>query len=206
MKTSYQKTVQYKSMADVFERNKYNLPQAVSASKSWFNQQVLLLNKQGITPKRALKGYSHEMTTRIIPGKLYLYQYDAKHKDTLPYWDMFPMVFPYEKTKDGFIGLNFHYLPYQLRIKLLDKMMMFASNTNMDETTRLKYSWQMIAGLSKFKLAEPCIKRYLSSNVESQFREILAPDWATAMLLPVEGFVGANKAKVWQESKRSASY
>lgn len=194
------------TMLDVFERNKYNLPQAVRSSKSWFDQQILLLHKQGITSQRAMKGTASEMKSRILPGKLYLYHYDAKHKDTLPYWDRYPLVFPYEATKDGFIGLNFHYLPYQMRIKLLDKMMMFANNKNMDENTRLKYSWNMISGVSKYKFAEPCIKRYLLSHVQSQFREIHAQDWATAMMLPVEGFVGANKVKVWQESKRKASY
>lgn len=190
------------TLLDVFERNKYNLPQATKASKHWFDQQVLLLHKQGITAQRTLKGNADALTAKIVPGKLYLYRYDAKHKDTLPYWDMFPLVFPYEKTSDGFIGLNFHYLPYQMRIKLLDKMLVFRNNRHMDETTKLKYSWQMISGISRYRFAQPCIKRYLSSHVQSSFREIPANDWATAMLLPVEGFVGANKVKVWQESKR----
>lgn len=194
------------TLLDVFERNKYNMPQAVRASKTWFDQQVLLLSKQGITSNKVLRGNTNALKGRIIPGQLYMYRYDAKHKDTLPYWDMFPLVFPYETTKDGFMGLNFHYLPYQLRIKLLDKMLVFKNNKHMDETTRLRYSWQMIAGISKFKMAEPCIKRYLFSQVESQYRLIPANDWATAMMLPVEGFVGANKNKVWMESKRSGKY
>ena len=192
------------SMLDVFEKNKYSLPQASKASKSWFDQQILLLHHQHINGSNVLKT-APQFTSigKIMPGKLYLYRYDAKYKSSLPYWDMFPLVFPYEKTKDGFYGLNFHYLPYQLRIKLLDKMMVFATNKNMDENTRLRYSWQLISGISKFKFAEPCIHRYLNSHIRTQCREITANNWATAMMLPVEGFVGANKAKVWQESKRS---
>jgi hypothetical protein len=33
-------------------------------------------------------------------------------------------------------------------------------------------------------------------------RQIFAPDWATALMLPVEKFVGATKTEVWLDSKR----
>ena len=194
-------------MLDVFEKNRYNLPQATKASKAWFDQQILLLHKQGINGGMALRNAPNFVSIgKIVPGQLYLYRYDAKHKATLPYWDMFPLVFPYEKTKDGFIGLNFHYLPYQIRIKLLDKMMIFATNRNMDESTKLKYSWQMISGISKYKFAEPCIKRYLSSHIQSQCREITAKDWATAMMLPVEGIQMFQLLKIGLSNFRNVKY
>jgi hypothetical protein len=191
---------QQPSLNDVFNRNQYDLKTAVRKSTSWFQQQALLIKKQNITPKNVLKGQN--MFGGIKPGNLYMFLYDAKYKETLPYWDMFPLVFPYEKTKDGFMGLNMHYLPYQLRIQLLDRLMQFANNSRMDETTRLKYSWALIGGVTRFKAAEPCIKHYLNEHVRSSFKLIPAHDWATAMMLPVETFVGASKHAVWQDSKR----
>jgi hypothetical protein len=188
------------SLSDVFNRNQYDLKTAVRKSTSWFQQQALIIKKQNITPKNVLKGQN--MTGNIKPGNLYMFLYEAKNKETLPYWDMFPLVFPYEKTKDGFLGLNMHYLPYQLRVQLLDRLMQFANNNSLNETTRLKYSWSLIGGVTKFKAAEPCIKHYLNNHVRSSFKQIPAQDWATAMMLPVESFVGANKNKVWQDSKR----
>lgn len=189
------------SLHDVFKRNQYDLKTAVRKSTSWFDQQALLIKKQNITAKSVLKGQN--LTATIRPGNLYMFLYDAKHKETLPYWDMFPLVFPYEKTKDGFMGLNMHYLPYQLRVQLLDRLMQFANNKRMDESTKLKYSWSIIGGVSKFKSAEPCIKHYLSAHVKSSFKLIPAQDWATAMMLPVEAFIGASKNAVWQDSKRA---
>jgi hypothetical protein len=112
------------------------------------------------------------------------------------------LVFPFSKTQDGFIGLNMHYLPYKLRIVLLDRLMTFKSNNRLDETTRLKYSWQVIDGVSRFAAAQPCVKQYLMGHVRSQFRQISSGDWATAMLLPVERFVGANKQEIWSQSTR----
>ena len=188
------------TMLDVFERNKYDLATTVKKSKGWFEQQVTLLTKQQLTPAKVLNGNADDLVTRIMPGHLYMYGYDPKGKKDLPYFDRFPLVFPFSKTPDGFIGLNMHYLPYQLRIRLLDALLMFKSNSRMDETTRLKYSWQAIDGVSKFAAAQPCVKRYLSGHIRTKFRQIPSDDWATAMLLPVERFIGASKQEIWSDS------
>ena len=187
---------------DVFERNQYDLATAVKKSNGWFEKEVASLTKQNITPNKVLAGNVDQLVTKIAPGHLYMFMYDPKLKKELPYYDRFPLVFPYAKTPDGFIGLNMHYLPYGLRIQLLDALMTFKTNNRMDETTRLKYSWQLIDGISRYKAAQPCIKQYLGGHVRTQFRKIDSGNWATAMLLPVERFIGANKQEVWAESRK----
>lgn len=191
-----------KSLLDVFERNRYDLSTSVGKSKSWFNQQIMLMSKQKITPNRVMNSESTVFKTRVVPGNMYMFFYDPKGKDTLPYFDRFPLVLPYAKTPDGFIGLNMHYLPYQYRIKLLDKLMQFKNNNKFDETTKIKYSWSLISGLSKFNFANPCIKQYLNEHLRSPLTLINASDWATAMMLPVERFQGASAATVWRDSLR----
>lgn len=190
------------TVKDVFERNKYDLKTAIKKSRSWFDRQVQMLARENLTPQRVIAGNTDQVTTTVLPGHLYMYLYDPKLKETLPYYDRFPLVFPYRKTQDGFIGLNMHYLPYALRIELLDALLAFRNNNRLDETTRLKYSWALIDGVSRYRAAQPCIKQYLMPHVRSQFRRINADDWATAMLLPVERFVGASKQEVWADSKR----
>lgn len=190
------------SLKDVFERNKYDLLTSVKKSRSWFDQQVILMTRQNITPNKVLSGEPSQLVTRILPGNLYMFAYDPKLKKELPYYDRFPLVFPFSKTEDGFLGLNMHYLPYQLRINLLDNLLVFKNNSKIDETTRLKYSWQLIDGVSRYKAAQPCVKHYLSGHVRSQFRKINSNDWATAMLMPVERFIGASKQEVWAESRK----
>jgi len=196
-------TTKNPSMHDVFERNKYDLKTAARKSRAWYTQQVLLLSKQGITPQRMMKEDNSSLKARIIPGNLYMYVYDPKTKATLPYYDRFPLVFPYATAPGGFMGLNMHYLPYQLRIRLLDRLMQFRTNDKMDGTTRLKYSWSLIANVSKFSMAQPCVKHYLLPHVKTSFKKIDVNDWATAMLLPVERFVKAPKEKVWKDSQAS---
>ena len=185
---------------DIFERNKYDLKTAAVRSRSWFQQQARLLAEQNITTRKVLNSNAKQVRTSIVPGSMYMFVYDAKGKDTLPYWDKFPLVLPYKKVAGGFMGLNLHYLPYQPRVMLLQRLMEFATDKNMNENTKIRYSWSLIGGVSKFKWAEPCIKHYLTDHVKSTFRKIDAQDWATAVLLPVEQFVGATKTKVWADS------
>ena len=191
-------------ISNVFEKNQYNLTDAAKKSRAWFEQQALLMMRQQITPNKILKSEPDHLKATLLPGKMYMFLYDPKYKETLPYYDRFPLVLPFRKVQGGFFGLNLHYLPYQLRIKLLDRLMIYASNKKMDETTRLKYSWAMIDGVSKFKAAEPCVKHYLSEHLRSQFRLITADQWATAALLPVERFVGSSKQAIWAESSKRA--
>lgn len=189
-------------LRDIFNKNQYQLADVAKKSRSWFQQQARLLGRQQITPNKVLKSDAQAMKTKIVPGNLYMFLYDPKTKDKLPYYDMFPLVFPFKRLPDGFVGLNMHYLPYQMRVLLLQRLMDFSNNKNMDETTRLKYSWSMIDGVSRYRLAEPCVKRYLASHVKTNLRLVPATDWATAMLLPVEQFVGSTKTSVWQNSLR----
>ena len=188
------------NLKNIFEQNQYNLKEASNRSKSWFQQQAIKLGRQNLTPRKVMNSDSEQVRNSIVPGSLYMFLYDPKLKDTLPYYDKFPLVFPFKKVPGGFLGLNMHYLPYQARVTLLQRLMDFKTDSKMNENTKIKFSWSLINGVSKFKWAEPCVKHYLTSHVRSTFRKIDASDWATAMMLPVEQFVGASKNQVWANS------
>jgi hypothetical protein len=187
---------------DIFRKNQYNIQHVAQQSQTWFQQQARLLSRQGIQPQRLIRSEPSRNVNRIVPGEMYLFNYDAKHADTLPYWDMFPLVFPFRRLPDGFLGLNMHYLPYQLRIELLDRLMDFRTNKNLNENTKLKYSWSTINAASRYSNASPCVHRYLLTQIQSPLKKVDSQDWATALMLPVERFVGASKQQVWTESLR----
>jgi hypothetical protein len=141
--------------------------------------------------------------TKVFIGQMFFFFYDPKTKETLPYYDRFPLVIPIEMYDDGFLGLNLHYLDPGLRVMLLDRLMEFASNKNLDEKTKLRLSYDLIANASKLAMAKPCIKRYLFSHIQSRFINIAPSEWDIAVFLPAESFVGASKQKVWKESKEA---
>ena len=159
---------------DVFERNQCDLATAVKKSNGWFEKEVASLTKQNITPNKVLGGDPDKLVNKILPGHLYLFGYDPKLKKELPYYDRFPLVFPYAKTPDGFIGLNMHYLSYRFRIVLLDNLLNFKNTQGIDEKTRLRLSWNLLKGISKHRLVEQCVKSYLVDHIQTQIK-IISP-------------------------------
>jgi hypothetical protein len=142
------------------------------------------------------------LKNKSMIGRMYFYFYDPKTKDSMPYYDRFPLVIPIERYNDGFLGLNLHYIHPKNRMILLDKLSDTISNDTYDENTKLKINYRYLAAASRVFEATPCIKRYLFTQIESRFLEITADEWDIAALLPVESFVGASTSKVYADSRK----
>ena len=171
------------------------------AAGDWFRSIVNRTKGQfsGETPKTILQR-SENLVSNSVLGKMYFYSYDPKLKDELPWYDTFPLVFPIERYTDGFLGLNFHYLAPKHRAILMDQLKMFANNKAYDETTKLKLTYNMLAGFKKIKRARPTVHRYLDSHIKSKFVLVNADEWEVALFLPVERFKKASKKQVWAHS------
>ena len=168
-------------------------PRSVQA-RDWLRQKVKELSP---TSQNLMKDRQRLVNSSVIGGMFFFY-YDPKTKDTLPYYDRFPLVIPVEQYSDGILGLNLHYLHPKQRMFLLDALSQYASNSKYVQSTRLRLSYDL---LSRTSIAfKPCVKRYLYSHVQSRFMEIQANEWDIAALLPVSQFVKASKSKVWAES------
>jgi hypothetical protein len=190
-------------MAKLLDRIKASLAKegltaGTNASRTWLRQKVKDLKPTA----RALMADRDRLRTNSIIGKMYFYFYDPKTKDSLPYYDRFPLVIPIENYKDGFLGMNLHYIHPKQRIILLDKLSDTASNKNYDKNTKLRISYQFLSSASRAFEATPCIKRYLYGHVQSRFLEISAEEWDIAVMLPVESFVKASASKVWADSRK----
>ena len=163
-------------------------------STQWYRAKIREFGKPGAMDlirdgKRA---------NRPFYGKLNMFIYDPKFKKKLPYYDTFPLVLPIENYSDGFLGINLHYLPIPLRIRLLDRLVDYSNNTKFDESTRLVVNYQK---LKNVKLIKPTIHKYLSGYTKSQFRRIDADEFTIATLLPVQRFKKASEKEVWKESR-----
>jgi hypothetical protein len=176
------------------------MPARTQAAREWYRNSAK--DYKRISDTKLMKGDTSRLTAQPLVGQMYMYYHDAKHKATLPYFDRFPLVFPFKKVKGGFYGLNMHYLPLPLRAKLMDALYDTASNTRFDESTRLRMSYKMLESAAKYKEFQPCIKRYLTSQLRSKFMYIYPSEWDMALFLPLERFQGASKTQVWADSKR----
>ena len=163
-------------------------------STQWYKDKI----KEFGTPGAQDLIRDGKRNNRPFYGKLNMFFYNPKFKKKLPYYDTFPLVLPLETYGDGFLGLNLHYLPIPLRIKLLDRLVDYSNNTNFDESTRIIVDYSR---LKRVKLIQPTIHKYLASQVQSQFRRIDADEFTVATLLPVQRFKKATAKEVWSDSR-----
>jgi len=171
-------------------------------SIDWFRKNV---RKTSVDPNRIMREEKANLVnswTNTGPGQLYMVYYDPKHKRKLPYYDTFPCIIPIERYSDGILALNLHYLPPVLRAQLLDALYDTLTNDRFDEKTKMQVSYKKLAGISKYKMIKPCIKRYLGKHFRSRFIKVPPKNWAPAVFLPVEGFEKANRSKVWADSRK----
>lgn len=170
------------------------------AAGDWFREKVkqagASAKMKAVTPNQLLR---RQPDDNILLGKMFFYKYDPKFAKKLPYWDMYPLVFPFEKAPGGFYGLNLHYIPPRDRAVLMDNLNQYASNNKYDKTTRLELSYRL---LKRYGRAVPCVKRYLGDRIVSQTVRIDADEWEIAIFLPVERFQKASKGEVWKDSRR----
>lgn len=169
-------------------------------ARKWFRAQIKAMGQ--INRNKLLKDSYLEPKPRALPGRMYMYFYDPKHADTLPYYDKFPLTLMVQPAPGGFYGLNLHYLNPLVRAKLLDKLMATANNQRFDETTKLKLNYNLLSSVRKYREFQPCFKHYLLDHVESRMVQVHPPEWDIAIFLPTEQFEKRNKRYVWNESKK----
>ena len=180
-------------------------PSVKRQSREWFRNQAKTVVA---SPTRMIRSNAARLTEKPMLGRMYLFQYDPKGKKTLPYYDRFPLIFPIASSRTSgfaansgsFLGINLHYLPLPMRARLMDALYRTATTKELDETTKLKISYNILAQASRYRFFKPCIKRYLVSHVKSRFFYIEPTEWEMALFLPIDRFVGANKQRIYRDS------
>jgi hypothetical protein len=188
-------------MSNPFESLTYN-KSAFRKSESWFTAEVNKLKNSAKFRPNNIMQKSSNYVTKLRPGELYMFFYDAKTKDKLPFWDTFPLVFPFRLTEETFFGLNLHYMSPMERTKILGKLYNFITTKTINENTRLRLSWDFIQSASNLHPLQNCVKQYRYDQVQSRILKVNAEDWISAVMLPTERFVGGSRNKVWTDTRR----
>jgi hypothetical protein len=163
-------------------------------SRAWFRKKV---QNMGVNRRSLMREEPVEQRAKYAAGSMFMFFYDPKHRDTLPYYDSFPLIIAIGPAPGGFHGLNLHYLPIPLRAKFLDNLMDITNNKSYDESTRFDMSYQFLKSSSTMKYFKPCFKHYLTKQVEGKLAYIPPPEWEIATFLP---------AAQWQKGGRSQAY
>ena len=182
-----------------FEAFRKGITPRSKESRAWFMNKAKNLN---VSRSKLMKEEPIELRSRPAVGRMYMYFYDPKHKETLPYYDRFPLIIMVGPAPKGFMGLNLHYLPLDVRAKFLDALLGTINNERYDESTRFRLSYDMLKRASRLRAFKPCLKRYLSSHVRSRLALVPAPEWEIATFLPTADFEKASSSEVYRDSRR----
>ena len=155
-------------------------------SINWYKKKVADLSNR-ISAARLMR----DGTLKRAPSfnKLHFFRYDPKLKATLPYYDTFPLVMPIQSAAGGFLGINFHYLPIPLRMRLLETL----------DKRGFRGDYSKLKNIREVK---PTIKHYLRRQFVSGFLELEEDDYAPAIFMPVAQFRKASASQVWRDSRR----
>lgn len=179
----------------------------VMDARGWFRQQAKAIN---VAPTSIINKYpSTAANIRSVArpvgdsviGNLTLFAYEPKHKDTLPFYDRYPLIFVTDISSRSFMGINLHYLDYRYRALLMDNLYALRSET-ITEDNYANLSYRLLKNTSSLKYYRPCLKRYLNSHVTTKFVSIPYEQWDIALFLPLERFEKQTKQVVHQHSKK----
>lgn len=170
-----------------------------SESLRWYYQYI----QKNIQRMNALEGLTSgrwaEMPT---PGNFYVYTYDPKFKATLPYYDTVPLILCTAVTKTGFYGLNLHYMPPKVRLKIMDEIIA-TTKTHGNENLKIKMSWQKAVqigfAVGKDRYLSHSIKQYLTKQVRSNLIKVKDDNLEAMIFLPIARFKKASQEKVWAD-------
>jgi len=174
-------------------------PRTIESLK-WFKKRLQNITRMNRNP--ILKDENLIKVNKPLTGRMFMYFYDPKTKQILPYYDKFPLIIMVDRAPRGFYGLNLHYLDLKRRAIFFDKLRDYLTNKKYNRTTKFRLSYSLLSGASKLKEFKPCFKRYLTSHIESRVSEVPATEWEAALFMPTDQFVKNKRQTVWSKSRK----
>lgn len=171
-----------------------------SEARSWFRTKTSSFAT--VDPIKVINANIDNTTSRLTIGKMFAFRYNPKHFAKLPYYDEFPLIFPFSIIPNGFYGINMHYLPYTFRAKLMDALYNLTTDDNYDEDTKININYRILQSVSRLNFASVVVKHYLNNKVTSKLLMIPASEWDLALFMPLERFQKKTKSQVFNESRR----
>lgn len=185
----------------IFEKVKLDPRYTQARSIDWFKKKITDLGGNSPSAKYdLLKTTKEKQSTIFLPGAMYIFKYDPKHKETLPFYDTWPCSLIFSIEGQLVRGLNIHYLGYALRIRLMDKLLMIANKFHNDKQQCNRITWKFLSNVAKFPEVAPCVKSYLYTHIQSRLIKVDVDDWIIAAHLPFESFAKKSFAYVARNS------
>lgn len=173
-------------------------------SQEWFYDRIREINKLPVDRQSIIRNPPIKMAANQFIGRMYLFRYNPVGKQELPYYDRFPLVIMISRQKEGFTGLNLHYLPIDLRQRLFYNLLSRASNSEFRWNTYLKIDYDYLKSRTQLRAHKACIKRYRYDQIYGRIANVPAPEWEVAVHLPLASWRKAGESRVFKDSREIA--
>lgn len=169
-------------------------------ARDWYRDRAMSFTRVDTTRIMQNKARLYNKMTDLDIGRMFMFFYDPKYKETLPFYDRFPLIFVMNLYNDGFLGMNLHYLSPIYRARLMDALYSLEMQDNIRQSVKLRMMYNLLQSSGKFRYFKPCVKRYLNQHRKSRFLYVPYEEWDVALMLPTSRFRKASKQTVWKES------
>ena len=181
-----------------FEAFRAGITPRTRESRAWFRKRV---QNMRVSRRDLMNSDPIEKRNRSVVGSMYMFFYDPKTREQLPYYDSFPLIIAVGPAPGGFYGMNLHYLPIPLRAKFLDALIDITNNKKYDESTRFEVSYNLLNSSRRLRYFKPCFKHYLTKQVEGQLAYVPPQEWEIATFLPVAQWNKGSQSQVYRDSR-----
>ena len=185
-------------------------------SLEWFRKNTRRLK---ITSERFYKQSDLPRVNKYIDGRFYTYFYNPEYANKLPQYDRFPCVLIIERYQNGFLGLNFHYIPPRMRVKLLYELFEFAIYEEKDEkeiddqelrglgvdsfdANRIRMNYRLLTAITKLRFFKPCLKRYRYDKIFGRALEVVPKYWDIMAMLPTAQWEKTTTSTVYRDARK----
>ena len=106
-------------------------------------------------------------------------------------------------AKNGFYGINLHYLEPRFRALFFDILVDFNIKDEIfDDNTRFrKLTYERLNTNRLARAFKPCFKHYLRGRIKTNLIMVPPKYWEMALFLPTDNFQKASRQTVWRDSR-----
>jgi len=153
------------------------------------------------------------LDTKIFwAGTFYVFQYYPKlyEQGKLQWYDAFPLILVLDNDRNGFLGINFHYILPQYRMMVIRKLMLTYPKKFIENKPMLPMNYNLFKQKNKniWRWIEPAIKRYLWKQILGyrglKVLRVNNDQIVNSIFYTTPEWVGTSESKVFTEIKRKA--
>jgi hypothetical protein len=168
---------------------------ALGATDQTYIQLLKLFQREGTL----------SLPSRVFTGQMVFFKYKPMSESFISrntYYDSYPMVLICDTTKEGFEGINLHYLHPQYRTFLFEQIVkrMPVLKSGDEWRNRLLIDYDRLKSHRSMKFFRACYRRYLWKAMRRRPAILPYEMWEQLVAAETSRFVGAKPVTVYRDS------